>query len=68
MLIPHWAIGLAIFAGLAAFIGFAFRLRLKQAPDWHRQTIDRYLGQQWFRRPGAVVQLLRAVPHERIRG
>ena len=25
MLIPHWLIGLAIFAGLAAFIGFTHR-------------------------------------------
>ena len=29
MLIPHWLIGVAIFAGLAAFIGFTFRQGLR---------------------------------------
>jgi hypothetical protein len=33
MLIPHWLIGLAVFAGLAAFIGFAFRQGLQVKPD-----------------------------------
>jgi hypothetical protein len=33
MLIPHWVFGLAIFAGLAAFVGFAFRQGMQVKPD-----------------------------------
>lgn len=33
MPIPHWLIGLAIFGGLAAFVGFAFGQGLKVKPD-----------------------------------
>jgi len=33
MLIPHWLIGVAIFAGLAAFIGFTFRQGMRVKPD-----------------------------------
>jgi hypothetical protein len=33
MLIPHWLIGVAIFAGLAAVIGFAFRQGMRVKPD-----------------------------------
>jgi hypothetical protein len=40
MLIPHWAIGLAIFAGLAAFIGFAFRQGLQVKPDRNKDPND----------------------------
>jgi hypothetical protein len=45
MLIPHWLMGAAIFGGLAAFIGFAFRQGLKVKPgrskdpgEWTRST------------------------------
>jgi hypothetical protein len=45
MVIPHWLIGLAIFAAVGAFIGFAFRQgqqvkpdRNKDHNDWSRQT------------------------------
>jgi hypothetical protein len=40
MLIPHWAIGLAIFAGLTAFIGFAFRQGMQVKPDRNKNPDD----------------------------
>ena len=33
MAIPHWLIGLVVFAALAAFISFTFRQGLKVKPD-----------------------------------
>jgi hypothetical protein len=45
MVIPHWMIGVAIFAALGTFIVFAFRQgqsvkpdRNKDPNDWTRQT------------------------------
>ena len=40
MLIPHWVIGLAIFAGLAAVIGFAFRQGMQVKPDRNKDHDD----------------------------
>jgi hypothetical protein len=40
MLIPHWLIGLAIFGGPAAFIGFAFGQGLKVKPDRNKDPND----------------------------
>jgi hypothetical protein len=40
MLIPHWAIGFAIFAGLTAFIGFAFRQGMQVKPDRNKNPDD----------------------------
>jgi hypothetical protein len=45
MAIPHWLVGLAIFAGIGSLIAFAFRQGEKVKPDrnkdhddWTRQT------------------------------
>jgi hypothetical protein len=46
MLIPHWLIGVAIFAGLAAFIGFAFRQELRVKPDRDKDS------DEWTRSAG----------------
>jgi hypothetical protein len=46
MPIPHWLIGVGIFGGLAAFIGFAFRQGLKVKPDRNKDPDEwaRYGG------------------------
>jgi hypothetical protein len=40
MLIPHWVIGLAIFLGLAAVIGYAFRQGMRVKPDRNKDHDD----------------------------
>jgi hypothetical protein len=47
MLIPHWLIGVAIFAGLAAFIAFAFGQGPKVRPDRNKDP------DEWSRYGGA---------------
>ena len=39
MLIPHWVMGLAIFAGLAAIIGYAFRQGMRVKPTETKITM-----------------------------
>jgi len=40
MAIPHWLISLGIFAGLGAFIGFAFRQGQRVKPDRNKDPDD----------------------------
>jgi hypothetical protein len=40
MLVPHWLIGLAIFAALASFIVFAFRQGQRVKPDQNKKSDD----------------------------
>jgi hypothetical protein len=40
MAIPHWLISLAIFAGLGAFIAFAFRQGQRVKPDRNKDPDD----------------------------
>ncbi len=46
MPIPHWLIGIAIFGGLAAFVGFAFDEGVKVKPDRNKDPDEwsRYGG------------------------
>ena len=40
MAIPHWLISLVIFAGLGAFIAFAFRQGQRVKPDRNKDPND----------------------------
>jgi hypothetical protein len=54
MPIRHSVIGLAIFAGLAAFIGFAFRQRLWVKPDRNKDP------DEWAKYGGPPIRRLRS--------
>ena len=52
MVIPHWMIGVAIFAALGTFIVFAFRQGQSVKPDRNKDPND------WTRQTAAVVRNL----------
>ena len=63
MLIPHCLIGLAIFAGLAAFIGFTFRQGMRVKPDRDKDP-DEWTGSAVAARRRTILATL-AIPANR---